>query len=126
MSKIYVNPNFKKKLAASVLITTMLATTLTGCNKDVFDTQYVFNELVIVNGNVATIVEVKQWRDYEDGDQLQIITKDGLVFLVDAMNAYPLDTRTSEVTSEEFARNLVGENGEVKYLNSEDTISKTK
>ena len=68
MSKIYVNPNFKKKLAASVLVTTMLATTLTGCgNKDIWDTQYTFNELVIVNGNVATIVEVKQWKDYEDG-----------------------------------------------------------
>ena len=43
-----------------------------------------------------------------------------------AMNAYPLDTRTSDVAAEEFARKLVGENGEVTYLDSKNTISKTK
>ena len=47
-------------------------------NKDLFDTQFYFNKAVTFNGNRAIVLPIKQWKDYE-GEQLQIITTDGLV-----------------------------------------------
>jgi hypothetical protein len=84
---------------------------------DMWDTQYTFNKIVIVNGDVATIVEVSKWKDYE-GEQIQIETTDGLVFVANSDNIYPLDERATNVTPEEFARSLVGADGEVNYLGS--------
>ena len=43
-----------------------------------------------------------------------------MVFLVNSDNVYPVDTRNSKVSAEEMARSLVGEDGEVNYLNGEN------
>lgn len=57
---------------------------LSGCgNKQIFDTTYTFHTALIdtFNGEVME-VEIAGWRDYDDGDQIQITSKDGTVFLV--------------------------------------------
>lgn len=123
LKNLFVTPNAKKKLATAALVVTLTATTLVGCgNKQIIDLQYTFNKAVIVNGDVATIVELKKWTDYEDGEQIQVTTKDGLVFLVNSDNVYPVDERDSSVSVEEFARSLVGEDGEVNYLGKDTKV----
>lgn len=77
----------KKKLLVVVLATTMILG-LTACgNKDMFDTNYTFDRAIIAlpNGEVIE-VEIDKWTDYEDGDQLQIIAKDGTVYLTSTLN----------------------------------------
>lgn len=61
---------------------------LTGCgNKDLFDTNYTYNKAVINLQNGETIeVDIKQWTDYDDGEQIQIIAKDGTVYLTSSYN----------------------------------------
>ena len=121
--KLRINEKLVKRAVTFALVGTIV-TTLAGCgNKQIFDTQYTFNKAVIVNGDVATIVELEKWTDYEDGEQIQVKTKDGLVFLANSDNIYPIDERNTDITPEEFARALVGEDGEVNYLG---TTAKTK
>ena len=77
----------KKKLLVAVLAATTFLS-LIGCgNKDLFDTNYTFDRAIIAlpNGEVVE-VEIDKWTDYEDGDQLQIIAKDGTVYLTSTLN----------------------------------------
>ena len=57
-----------------------------GCNQTVFDTEYTFEKAVVCIGGEWQEVEIKKWTDYEDGDQIQIETKDGYVYLVHSNN----------------------------------------
>lgn len=56
---------------------------LSACgNKQLFDTTYTFDRAIIKLANDEVIeVDIKSWTDY-DGEQLQIISKDGTVYLV--------------------------------------------
>jgi len=79
----------KKIIIAAVLAVATLSFCLfsggcTGCgNKTLFDTTYTFEYAIISlpNGEVVE-GEVKEWSDYEDGDQLQIKLEDGNIYLV--------------------------------------------
>lgn len=74
----------KKIIAISAAITALL---LTGCNYDVIDTTYSYNRAVIELPNGEIIDgKVQSWRDYEDGDQLQVKI-DGAVYLVHSSDA---------------------------------------
>ena len=59
-----------------------------GCgNKDIWDTNYTYDRAIIGLPNGESIeVEIEQWRDYEDGEQIQIIAKDGTIYLVSSYN----------------------------------------
>ncbi len=64
------------KLTVVAIVSMVL---LAGCgNKTFFDTTYTFNyaQVKLPDGTVKT-GKVKEWRDYEDGDQLQIKFEDG-------------------------------------------------
>lgn len=76
-----------KRIIAILAIITILFT-FTACgNKDVFDTVYTFDyALVEMPGGEVVKLEIEKWRDYEDGEQLQIITPDGTVYLVSSFN----------------------------------------
>ncbi|MBQ4523541.1 MAG: hypothetical protein IJA10_11410 [Lachnospiraceae bacterium] len=78
----------KKKVLVAILATTIIVGGLTACgNKDMFDTNYTYDRAIIAlpNGEVIE-VEIDKWTDYEDGDQLQIIAKDGTVYLTSTLN----------------------------------------
>ena len=68
----------KRFLAIGVLCLGLLA----GCgNRTVWDTNRTYDKAIIRLANDEVIeVEVREWRDY-DGEQLQIITPDGTVYL---------------------------------------------
>ena len=60
---------------------------LTGCNKQIIDTKYTFDRaIVVLNDGTRMEIEIEKWTDYEDGEQLQIIGKDGKVYLVSSYN----------------------------------------
>lgn len=77
----------KKKILAIAMVATMMFG-ITGCgNKDLFDTVYTYDKAIVAmtDGESVTI-EIKQWKDYEDGEQFQITAKDDTVYLVNSVN----------------------------------------
>lgn len=76
----------KKKFLAFIIASGMLLLT-TSCNYQVVDFTYSY-KYAIINLPNGTIVEgkVDSWRDYEDGDQIQV-TINGVTYLVHASDA---------------------------------------
>ena len=75
-----------KKLA-TLFILICLVVMLIGCNYQMVDIHYEFNYAYISYGDgTVKKVEIKSWRDYEDGDQIQVTGKDGTVYLVHSEN----------------------------------------
>ena len=64
----------------------VLCFALTGCNNQVLDTTFSFDSAIISlpNGEVIT-GKVQSWKDYEDGDQIQVKI-DGTMYLVHSSN----------------------------------------
>lgn len=55
-------------------------------NKTVWDTKYTFNKaIVILNDGTKMEIEIEKWNDY-DGEQIQIQSKDGKIYLVSSFN----------------------------------------
>lgn len=82
--KININ---KKTIIKIAIISIMTSILLTGCNRQVVDSNYTFNRaIVILNDGTKMEIEIEKWRDYDDGEQLQIIGKDGKVYLVSSYN----------------------------------------
>lgn len=78
-------------LALAVLVGTLL---LSSCkiNYDFVDTQFAYDVAIITLHDGARIeVPIRSWRDYEDGEQLQITSTDGTVYLVSSYNCILID-----------------------------------
>lgn len=75
----------KKLLAFLLLLGCLLCLTACG-NRALFDTHYTFTRAMIAlpDGSVVS-GPVDSWRDYEDGDQLQV-TIGGVTYLTHATN----------------------------------------
>lgn len=77
----------KKKLFATILTLGMVLS-LAGCgNRQMIDLTYTYKYAIISLPN-GEIVEgkVDSWKDFEDGDQLQI-TVDGVTYLIHSADA---------------------------------------
>lgn len=90
-------------------------------NKDLLDTQFYFNKVATFNGDRALVLPIKQWRDY-DGEQLQIITPDGMVLNVSSWNSKLAYDSESSLKMEQFAQSYVGNDGVVTSY-ADDTLS---
>lgn len=76
----------KKKLAILILTIIVLLFTVACANRDIWDTNRTYDRAIINFGNDNIIeIEIKQWRDY-DGEQFQIIDKDGNIYLCSSFN----------------------------------------
>ncbi len=84
-------------------------------NKDLLDTNWSFNKSLTFNGNHALILPIKQWRDYE-GEQLQVITEDGLVLNLCSYNSKLAYDANSQIKATDFAKYYVGNDGVVTDL----------
>ena len=75
-----------KRRILAVISAIILCLALAGCNKQVFDITYSFSSAIISlpDGRVVT-GEVQSWKDYEDGDQIQVKI-DGVTYLVHSSN----------------------------------------
>ena len=75
----------KKTLLALLLLVSLLLLTACG-NRSLFDTTYTFTRAMIALPDGSWIEgPVEKWRDYEDGDQLQV-TINGVTYLTHATN----------------------------------------
>ena len=64
----------------AIICLLFITTTLTGCNYQMLDTNYKFDHVHIYE--TGKCYEIKSWRDYEDGDQIQVTLEDGTVMLL--------------------------------------------
>lgn len=72
-----------KKIIAILMIILILVSMVACGNKDMFDTVYTYDYAIIAfPDGTSKKVEIAQWTDYEDGDQLQITATDGTIYLV--------------------------------------------
>ena len=79
-----------KKLLFVLSVTALLV----GCgNRDMFDTVWSYDTAVTrwPDGTMKTI-KIRQWRDYPDGEQIQIIDRDGNVYLLSSFNTVLIRT----------------------------------
>lgn len=76
-----------KKIIALILVVMMMLCVLCSCgNKMLFDTTYNYKYAYVVwPDGTAEKLEISAWTDY-DGEQLQIKTKDGDVYLFSSFN----------------------------------------
>ncbi len=86
-------------------------------NKDFFDTQWTFNRSITFNGNNALVLSILQWRDYE-GEQLQVITEDGLVLNLCSYNTKLVYDTNSDMKASDFASYYTGSDGKVTDLST--------
>lgn len=77
----------KKRLIKLALICIAALGLFSGCgNRDIVDTNYTYDKAIIrLPNDEIKEIEIKKWRDY-DGEQIQIIAKDGTVYLVSSFN----------------------------------------
>lgn len=68
------------------LIALGLTAVLSSCNYQMADLNYEFDYAYIEMGDTVKKVEIKSWRDYEDGEQIQITDKDGNIYLTNSFN----------------------------------------
>lgn len=76
------------------LIALLCCLTLASCNYDIIDTQFSYDTAIISfsNGEKLTL-QISKWRDYEDGEQLQITDIEGNVWLVSSYNCVLVDNK---------------------------------
>ena len=78
----------KRKHLFLVLALVICGVVLCSCgNRQVgIDTNQTFKRALILWGQEWKEVSVKNWRDFENGDEVQITTEDGFVYLTHYMN----------------------------------------
>lgn len=81
-------------------------------NKDLLDTNWSFNKAITFNGNKALILPIGKWKDYS-GEQLQVITTDGLKLVLSSYNSKLVSDNVSQIKAVDFAQNYVGSDGKV-------------
>lgn len=76
-----------KKKILGIIAATGLVIGLSGCNYQMVDTTFNFDRAIIDlrNGEVIE-VNIKSWKDYEDGEQIQITAEDGTTYLTSSFN----------------------------------------
>lgn len=69
----------------AILLVLVIMFTLVSCNYQHMDTVYQFDYAIIRLPN-GEVIEGKiiSWRDYEDGEQLQLKLEDGNIYLVNS------------------------------------------
>lgn len=84
-----------KKLIAIIAIIALLAVmaifpamaiSLTGYNRQIVDLNYNFKYAVLMRADGEQLIKIKSWRDYSDGDQIQITSVDGITYLTHSTN----------------------------------------
>jgi len=116
--------NIRPKMAALILAGALSTLALTSCGSyDVVDMKYDYNKAIIFSDNIATIIPIEGWTDYE-GEQFQIRTADGLYMLTSSYDTKIIDERETNLTAEEIVRAIKGDDVEIRYLTESHIKSK--
>ncbi len=89
-------------------------------NYELLDTNWRYNKAILFNRNNALILNVSAWKDYE-GEQLQVITDEGMVILLSSYNSKLLYDKQSNTKAEDFAKMYVGSDGKVSSIGNKET-----
>ena len=85
------------------------------------DTNWSFNKSITFNGNNALILPIGDWKDYS-GEQLQVITNDGLTLLLSSYHSKLAYDQKSKFTAYDFASSYVGSDGKVVDLSNDNKV----
>lgn len=88
-------------------------------NKAFFDGTWTYNKAVVFNGNNALVLPVEKWKDYE-GEQLQVVTSNGLVLNLCSYNTKFINDQKSDMKASDFAESYVGSDGVVTDISGDD------
>lgn len=83
----------KKIMCGVIVIAAMFS--MSGCNKNVFDTNYTFDKAIIYHNGYEQVVDIDKWDDYE-GEQIQLKLTDGSIILVSSYNCILVNTKNGE------------------------------
>lgn len=112
-SKVSKAKNASKVMVAGVLISSVLL--LSGCNYDWLDLKYSYPTAIVFSEDHATIFDIEKWRDY-DGEQIQISTKEGVVFLTSSFDTKLYDEEQTGISAEDFIKALKGDDYTINYF----------
>lgn len=105
--------NKKKYMGTAIALSISLLTT--GCNQTIVDTNYGFDECLILGDDTAIIMDVATWADYS-GEQIQLITEDNMVVLSSSFDTNPIIGNNAEYSVDKIAENSISSEGEVHNL----------
>ena len=90
-------------------------------NKRLIDLAYTFNKAIILKDELALIVELDTWRDYEEDDKIQIRLPDGTCILTEIDKVKLInDSIAEEGAIERYAATLVGTIDHVKHYGAKE------
>lgn len=69
-----------------------------GFNKQVFDFNYDFKYAVLTRYDGEQLIPIQSWTDFEDGDQIQFTSTDGITYLVHSSNVILLSDLENTTT----------------------------
>lgn len=122
------NLSIRKKAVALALAGTLTSSALlSSCgNQNILNSKRTFNKAVIFDyiNNTASIVEIKSWKKFKDNEYL-IQTNDNLWILTSLYDTKLFDDESSEMTAEDFALSILGENATINYFYT-DSKTRTK
>ena len=116
MEKVKVKANIKKLALLGLLGGSLVLMTGCGNRKLIMPGSQTYNKAIILRGNNAAIVDVEKWKDFDDGEQLEIWTKDGSVILTSSYDTKLVNTENTDKPIEEICQAIVGPEGTVTYL----------
>ena len=76
----------KKLVLIALMVVALIVLSSCGNRQVGIDTYQTFTKAYIKLGNEWKIVGIKSWRDFENGDEVQIITDKGEVYLTHYSN----------------------------------------
>lgn len=106
----------KRKVVACCAAAVLGLTSLTGCNKDMWDTEWDFDAGIVFENGRVTVYPIKKYAPY-DG-YYQFILSDNTVTVVPVLTTHIIH-QGSTITTEDYIRTVYGEDVEVNYLNPE-------
>lgn len=109
--------NKKKCVVPALALSVSLLTT--GCNQTIADTNYGFDECLILGDDTAIIMDVANWADYS-GEQLQLITDDNMVVLSSSFDTNPFMGSNDTYSINKIAEASISDEGEVHDLSRND------
>ena len=112
------NKELTKKIITAAL-TGSVSLTAAGCNMEIVDTKYGQDTALMVGDDTAITFNIAGWKDYE-GEQYQISTSDGLVFLTSSFDTDLFFNNGETYTVDKLANNAVSSNGEVHKLSNDE------
>ena len=102
-------------------------TSVDSFNKNIIDFNYTFNKAIILTDEIATIVELNTWTDYEEDDKIQLQLTNGMYMLTNIDNVKLInDSNAKEDSLFNYAVSLVGSEENVVTYTYETTKTKTR